>query len=394
MPSSSSSPRGRASSPRSPRRIAILTGGGDCPGLNAVIRAVYKTAENVHGWEVFGVRDGFEGFLAPGGRGIERLDRSRIAGILPEGGTILGASNRLNLFAVQRGRRVVDESRRVPRTLAALGIEGLVLVGGEGTHLAGARLAAMGVPVVGVPKTIDNDLGGTNVTFGFDTAVGIACEALDRLHSTAASHHRVMLLEVMGRHAGWIALHAGLAGGADVILIPEVPFDSQRIAARISSRMRHGRRFSIVIVAEGARRGGGAPVFRTGEGKDPIRDRLGGVSALVAEELGALSGLTVRSTILGHVQRGGSPSAFDRVLATRFGVHAVEALAAGKSGVMVSLQGTSITTVPIGDAVAKLKTVEPGGDLVRAARELGISFGAADGSDDAFVASRRRHGAP
>ncbi len=394
MASPHSRPRARSSRKAAPRRIAILTGGGDCPGLNAVIRAVFKTAENVHGWEVYGVRDGFEGFLVPGGMGITRLERGDIAGILPEGGTILGASNRLNLFAVQRGRRVVDESGRVPRLLGELGISGLVLVGGEGTHLAAARLTAMGVPVVGVPKTIDNDLGGTDVTFGFDTAVGIACEALDRLHSTAASHHRVMLLEVMGRHAGWIALHAGLAGGADVILIPEIPFDSKRIAARITSRMRHGRRFSIVVVAEGAKRGGGAPVFRTGEGKDPIRDRLGGVSALVAEELGALSGLTVRSTILGHVQRGGSPSAFDRVLATRLGVHAVETLAAGKTGVMVSLRGTEISTVPIAEAVATLKTVDPAGAAVRAARELGISFGAADGSDDAFFSSRRSHGAP
>ncbi len=379
---------------KSPRRIAILTGGGDCPGLNAVIRAVVKTAENVHGWEVYGVRDGFEGFLVPGGRGISRLDRRDIAGILPQGGTILGASNRVNLCAIDRGGRLVDESRRVPKLLRSLGITGLVLVGGEGTHLAGKRLAELGVPVVGVPKTIDNDLGGTDVTFGFDTAVNIASEAIDRLHSTAASHHRVMLLEVMGRHAGWIALHAGISGGADVILIPEIPFDAKRIADRISSRMRHGRRFSIVVVAEGATLGGGAPVFRTGKGLDPIRDRLGGVSALVAEELGSISGMSIRSTILGHVQRGGTPTAFDRVLATRFGVHAVETLAAGTSGVMVALSGTEIVTVPIADAVAKLKTVDPSGSAVRAARELGISFGAVDGSDDGYLAKRRMYGAP
>jgi len=377
-----------------PRRIAILTGGGDCPGLNAVIRAVVKTAENVHGFEVYGVRDGFEGFLVPGGRGISRLDRKDIAGILPWGGTILGASNRLNLFAVERRGKTVDESGRVAKTLDELGITGLVLVGGEGTHAAGARLSALGVPIVGVPKTIDNDLGGTDVTFGFDTAVNVASEAIDRLHSTAASHHRVMLLEVMGRHAGWIALHAGIAGGADVILLPEIPFDVARIAARISSRVRHGRRFSIVVVAEGARRGGGTQVFRTGKGDDPIRDRLGGVSQSVAEELVAQSGLSVRTTILGHVQRGGSPTAFDRVLATRFGVHAVDTLAEGRSGVMVALRGTEITTVPIAEAIARLKTVDPEGGLVRAARELGISFGAADGSDDAFLSRRKAHGAP
>ena len=387
-------PRSPAGTSRKPRRIAILTGGGDCPGLNAVIRAVVKTAENVHGWEVYGVRDGFEGFLVPKGRGLVRLDRGDIAGILPQGGTILGASNRLNLLAVERGGKLVDESPRVPKLLRSLGISGLVLVGGEGTHLAGKRLTELGVPIVGVPKTIDNDLGGTDVTFGFDTAVNIASEALDRLHSTAASHHRVMLLEVMGRHAGWIALHAGVSGGADVILLPEIPFDVKRVAERISSRMQHRRRFSIVVVAEGARPGGGDPVFRTGKGLDPIRDRLGGVSALVAEALGQSSGLSVRSTILGHVQRGGTPSAFDRVLATRFGVHAVETLAAGESGVMVALRGTEIVTVPIADAVAKLKTVDPDGAAVRAARQLGISFGASDGSDDAYLARRRALGAP
>ena len=389
-PTRRATPRGS----RSPRKIAILTGGGDCPGLNAVIRAVVKSAENVHGWEVYGVRDGFEGFLLPNGRGISRLDRRDIAGILPQGGTILGASNRVNLFAVERGGTFVDESARVPKLLRSLGITGLVLVGGEGTHLAGKRLAALGVPIVGVPKTIDNDLGGTDVTFGFDTAVNIASEAIDRLHSTAASHHRVMLLEVMGRHAGWIALHAGISGGADVILIPEIPFDARRITDRISSRMRHGRRFSIVVVAEGAKLAGGAPVFRTGKGLDPILDRLGGVSARVAEELGSISGMSIRTTILGHVQRGGTPTAFDRVLATRFGVHAVEALAKGESGVMVSLSGTEIVTVPIADAVATLKTVDPKGSAVRAARELGISFGAVDGSDDAFLTARKAHGAP
>jgi ATP-dependent phosphofructokinase / diphosphate-dependent phosphofructokinase len=386
-------PRSRPSAAM-PRRLAILTGGGDCPGLNAVIRAVVKAAENEHGWEVYGVRDGFEGFLVPGDRGIARLDRGDIAGILPQGGTILGASNRCNLFAVERGGKTIDESRRVPAAMRRLDIDGLILVGGEGTHKAGAELAAMGVPVVGVPKTIDNDLDGTDVTFGFDTAVGVATEAIDRLHSTAASHHRVMLLEVMGRHAGWIALHAGIAGGADAILLPEIPYDPDRIAARIASRVRHGRRFSIVVVAEGAKRGGGDAVYREGKGKDPINDRLGGVSFVVAKELEERAGLSVRNTVLGHVQRGGSPSPADRVLATRFGVHAVRAVVEGRFGCMVSVRGAQITTVPIEAAVARLRTVDPDGDLVRSARELGVTFAAADGSDDMHMASRRRHGAP
>jgi len=380
--------------PPKKRRIAILTGGGDCPGLNAVIRAVVKTAENVYDWEVYGVRDGFEGFLAPKGTGIVRLTRADIAGILPQGGTILGASNQCDILAVKRGAKVRDESPRVPTLLASLGITGLVLVGGEGTHLAGARLIELGVQVIGVPKTIDNDLAGTDFTFGFDTAVGVASEALDRLHSTAASHHRVMLLEVMGRHAGWIALHAGISGGADVILLPEIPYDPARVIARIRSRVAHGRRFSIVVVAEGARRADGAQVFRSGKGADPIRDRLGGVSAQVADELSEGTGLSVRSTILGHVQRGGTPSPFDRVLATRLGSRAVRALAEGESGRMVALRCAEIVTVPFKVAVSRLKTVDPAGDLVRSAREVGISFGAADGSDDPWFLAREHHRAP
>jgi ATP-dependent phosphofructokinase / diphosphate-dependent phosphofructokinase len=376
------------------RRIAILTGGGDCPGLNAVIRAVVKTAENVHGWEVFGVRDGFEGFLMPNGRGVTRVTRADIAGILPQGGTILGASNACDLFAVRRGDKVVDESARVADVLKKHDITGLILVGGEGTHLSGLKLFKAGVPVVGVPKTIDNDLGGTDVTFGFDTAVGVACEAIDRLHSTAASHHRVMCVEVMGRHAGWIALASGIAGGADAILIPEIPYDADRLADRVASRQKHGRRFSIVVVSEGARSPDGDLVFRTGKGRDPIRDRLGGVSLVVADEIAARTAASVRTTVLGHVQRGGSPSAFDRVLATRLAAEAVDLLAKGKLGRMASVSGESITSVPIATAVKKLKTVDPAGEYVRTARCLGISFAAADGGDDDYAKRRALHGAP
>jgi 6-phosphofructokinase 1 len=381
--------------PKATQRIGILTGGGDCPGLNAVLRAVVKTSNNEHGGEVFGVRDGFEGFLVSGDRGVVRLDRRDIAGILPLGGTILGASNRCDIFAVKRGRRVVDESARVPALLRRMRLDALIVVGGEGTHKAALRLRdEHGVNVVGVPKTIDNDLDATDVTFGHDTAVGIASEAIDRLHSTAASHHRVMLLEVMGRHVGWIALHAGLSGGADVILIPELPYDPVRIARKVASRLRHGRRFSIVVVAEGAQRAGGGPVWRRGKGRDPVNDRLGGLSFRVAEELSQRTGLSVRNTVLGHVQRGGSPSPFDRVLATRFGVHAVRCVAQRRFGVMVALHGTEVIDVPIEDAVGRLKTVDPAGDLVRCAREMGVSFAAADGSDDEYDRRRRRHGAP
>jgi 6-phosphofructokinase 1 len=376
------------------RRIAILTGGGDCPGLNAVIRAVVKSAQNVHGWEVYGVRNGFEGFLEP--NGVRPLRRDDIAGILPRGGTIVGASNRCNLFKVPHddGREPTDESGRVPEVLERNGISALVIVGGEGTHASAHRLFEMGVPVVGVPKTIDNDLGGTDVTFGHDSAVEVVADAIDRLHTTAESHHRVMCVEVMGRHAGWIGLHGGLAGGADVILIPEIAYDPDRIAEKVASRVKHGRTFSILVVAEGARRNAVAPVYRKGEGKDPIADRLGGVGERIAEELRARTQLEVRTIVLGHLQRGGSPSPWDRILATRYGVQAVSLIAEEKYGHMASLRGTEMTSVPISEAIGRLKTIDPAGGLVRSARALGVSFAAEDGSDDDFARLRVRHRAP
>ncbi|MFM8387006.1 MAG: 6-phosphofructokinase [Planctomycetia bacterium] len=376
-------------------RILLLTGGGDCPGLNAVLRAVVKTVHNQHGGQVIGVRNGVEGFLAPRDAGFVTVTRDLVSGLLPRGGTILGASNRCDLFAVKGPRgRVRDESARVPRALRRHRAEALVMVGGEGTMGAALRLHRMGVPVVGVPKTIDNDLAATDLTFGFDTAVSIVAEALDRLHTTAESHHRVMCVEVMGRHAGWIALHGGLAGGADVILLPEIPYDLARVARRLQDRARHGRTFSIVVVAEGARPEGGRLTWTRGRGKDPIGDRLGGAGEAVARELARRTGLETRSVVLGHVQRGGTPTAFDRVLATRMGEHAVRLVERRELGRMVSLQGTRMGAVPLEQAVSRLKQVDPGSDTVLAARRIGVSFGAADGGDDAFLARRRRHKAP
>jgi phosphofructokinase-like protein len=377
------------------RRIAVLTGGGDCPGLNAVIRAVVKAAQNVHGWEVWGIRDGLEGFLRPGEEGIRRIERADIAGILPLGGTILGASNRVNLFAVARGKgRPRDESAVVKRRLKDRGISALVVIGGDGTQMAASRLLDEGVPIVSVPKTIDNDLAGTDVTFGHDSAVSVVGDALDRLHTTVQSHHRAMCVEVMGRHSGWIALHGGIAGGADAILIPEIPYDPERILQRIRSRVRVGRRFSIVVVAEGARKGDGRAVYRTGKGRDPILDRLGGVADVVRMELGRGTDLEVRHVVLGHLQRGGSPTPFDRVLATRFGAKAVQMIADGEFGRMASLRGTEIVSTDLKEAIRAPKLVDPAGDLVRMAREIGVSFAAADGADDAFARVRARHGAP
>jgi 6-phosphofructokinase 1 len=377
------------------KRVAMLTGGGDCPGLNAVIRAVVKVAHNVHGWECWGVRNGFEGFLKPPSEGFVHLGRDTVAGLLPRGGTILGASNRCNIFEVRHGKGPPrDESDRVLRALRSRRIDALVVVGGEGTQAAAQRLHEKGVPVVGVPKTIDNDLGGTDVTFGHDSAVSVVADAIDRLHTTAESHHRVMCVEVMGRHTGWIALHGSLAGGADVCLIPEIPYDPDRIAARVESRRRRGRRYSIVTVAEGARRADGALVYRSGKGKDPIRDRLGGLSSHVQAELAERVDLEVRSIVLGHLQRGGSPTPFDRILATRYGIQAVEMVDREEFGRMTALHAGEMSSVPIADAIRTLRTVDPAGEVVTAAREIGISFAAADGADDEYARLRKRHRAP
>lgn len=349
------------------RRTGILTGGGDAPGLNAVIRAAAKRLHR-DGVEVVGFRDGFKG-LVLGQYGI--LDRNAISGILPRGGTILGTSNRDNPFSFQGEDRFDDCLQHVKN----LGVESVIVIGGDGSLAIAVESQARGLNVVGVPKTIDNDLDVTDQTFGFDTAVATATEALDRLHTTAESHHRVMVLEVMGRYAGWIALASGLAGGADAILIPEIPFTYQAVAEKIQHRMAAGKSFSIVVVAEGARTPDGERVVakRVAGSHDPIR--LGGIAHLVGARMEELTGLETRVTILGHVQRGGSPTPFDRILATRYGVAAAELALRHEYGRMVALRGTEILPVSLQEAVGKLRLVPTDGELVATARALGISFG-------------------
>ncbi len=330
-------------------RVGILTGGGDCPGLNAVIRAVVRRGIDTHGMELFGFQYGWAGVLAGDGR---PLDHDATAGILPRGGTILGTS-RTNPYAVGEGEaKVLD-------TLAELGIDALVPIGGEDTLGVARRLSAAGVKLVGVPKTIDNDLAGTDYTFGFQTAVQIACDAIDRLHTTAESHNRVMVLEVMGRHAGWIAVHAGLAGGADAILIPERPFDLDAVCAHLRRRHNRGRTFSIVVVSEGAVPAGAEEALSTHDTTDAFgHARLGGIAVTLEREIERQTGFETRMSILGHVQRGGTPTAYDRVLATRFGVAAIDAVADGAFGKMVALRGTRIERVSLDEALGEPKLVD------------------------------------
>jgi 6-phosphofructokinase 1 len=358
------------------QRIGVLTGGGDCPGINAVIRAVVKTAINEYGWEVLGLEDGFAGLIEPGKARL--LDVADVRGLLPRGGTILGSSNRANPFHYEvetHGQvRVIDVSETVVQRAREYGIAVLIVIGGDGSLRIAYELMQRGLKVVGVPKTIDNDLHGTEVTFGFDTAVNTAMEALDRLHTTAESHHRVMVLEVMGRHAGWIALTAGVAGGADVILLPEIPYRLDAIVDKITQRHQSGAKFSLVVVAEGSAPLGGNAVYRA-ERDIGGMPRLGGIGEMVAAQLKEACHADVRVTVLGHLQRGGSPTAFDRVLATRFGAMAVHLVAQGKVGHMVALHSGCITAVPIGEAVARQKRVPLESDLVRAALGLNICLG-------------------
>ncbi len=334
-------------------RVGVLTGGGDCPGLNAVIRAIVRTGAFDHGFEFVGFRDGWRGPLEAD---TQQLDVQSVRGILPRGGTILGSSrtNPLADSATQDGKTGLQ---RVTENLASLGVDALIAIGGEDTLGVASRLSQAGLKVVGVPKTIDNDLGATDYTFGFDTAVNIATEAIDRLHTTAESHHRALIVEVMGRNAGWIALHAGIAGGANVILIPEYPFDLDEVCEYVRQRF-ETRYAPIVVVAEGAHQKESAQV--DDEKLDSFgHARLGGVGQLLAAEIERRTGKEARATVLGHIQRGGTPTAFDRVLATRFGIHAIRAVADGASGMMVALRGTEIVRVPLIEAVTELKLVPP-----------------------------------
>ena len=360
------------------RTIGIVTGGGDAPGLNAVIRAAVKTAVGEYGLRVVGIEDSFEGLL--GETRVRELKPADVRGLLPRGGTILGTRN--------RGRFVVrqeDGSDAKPdevygeavENLSRLGIDALVVVGGEGTLAIAHEFDRRGLPVVGVPKTIDNDLAATELTFGFMTALDIATEALDRLHTTAESHDRAMVLEVMGRHAGWIALHSGVSGGADVILIPEIPFSMGKVAEKVRQRDDCDAQFSIIVVAEGAKEVEGREVYQDA-GDRQSAPRLGGIGHHLAHELTERTGKESRCVVLGHLQRGGSPNAFDRMLATNFGSAAVRALARGKRGVMVALHAANVRTVPLAEAVANIKTVPPESQLVRTARDVGVSFGAPD----------------
>jgi ATP-dependent phosphofructokinase / diphosphate-dependent phosphofructokinase len=330
-------------------RVGVLTGGGDCPGLNAVIRAVVRRGVRDHGFDFVGFRDGWRGPLE--GLTME-LGIEQCRGILPRGGTILGSS-RTNPFKIDNGVEQIKDN------LAANGVDALVAIGGEDTLGVATKLAELGVAVVGVPKTIDNDLSGTDFTFGFDTAVNIATEAIDRLHTTAESHHRVLVVEVMGRHAGWIALHSGIAGGASAVLIPEQPFDIEQLCAHVETRFQ--TQFApIIVVSEGAVPvAGGEMTLVSGE-KDAFGHvRLGGIGDLIAHEIEQRTGKEARAVVLGHVQRGGTPTAFDRWLATRFGLHAIDAVADGDFGQMVALRGKDIVRVPLSEGTAVLKTVSP-----------------------------------
>lgn len=359
------------------KKIGVLTGGGDCPGLNAVIRGVVKASISHYNMEVIGIEDGYEGLIE---KRIVPMDWKKVSGILTQGGTILGTSNIANPFRwpVKNSSgetSFTDVSAQVAEYVKELDLENIVCIGGDGTMAIAQKLSQKGIRLIGVPKTIDNDIWGTDITFGFDSAVAAATDGIDRIHSTAMSHHRVMVVEVMGRYAGWLTLQAGIAGGGDVILIPEIPYDMDRICRFVKKRSKEGRRFSIVVVSEGAKPiGGDITVQRVvKESTDPIR--LGGIGHKIAEDIEERTGLESRVTVLGHLQRGGTPTAFDRVLATRFGVKAAELCHNGVGGVMVAVRGSDIVAVPLSDIGGKTRLVDPSNPLVEVAIQTGACLG-------------------
>jgi 6-phosphofructokinase 1 len=357
------------------KQIGVVTGGGDAPGLNAVIRAIVRTAVGEFGMKVVGIEESFEGLLGEGK--TMKLTTKAVSGLLPRGGTILGTRNTGSFCKFVDGVVVYPEEivRESIENLKRLEIEALIVLGGEGTLAIAQEFHKRGFPVIGVPKTIDNDLAATELTFGFMTAIDIATEALDRLHTTAASHDRVMILEVMGRHTGWIALHAGLAGSADIILIPEIPFSFETMAQKVRAREKSGSRFTNIVVAEGAIEVGKSEIYKD-YGDSRSAPRLGGVGDYVRQRIEEITGKEARCVVLGHLQRGGSPNAFDRMLATNFGACATRSLYDGEKGKMVALQANNIVTVPLSEAIANIKTVSADGQLIRTARDIGISFAA------------------
>ena len=358
------------------RRIAILTGGGDCPGINAVIRAVTKRALIELDMEVLGFEDGYHGIV---NKRYRKLTYEDVSGILTLGGTILGTSKIANPYRYysvgSNPKEFGDMSKGVIENIRSVGIECLVVIGGDGTLGIASRLFEDGIPIVGIPKTIDNDIRETEVTFGFDTAVQIAADGIDRLHTTAQSHHRIMIVEVMGHNAGWIAVHAGIASGGDVILIPEIPYDIESVSEYVRQRNSKGKRFSIVIVAEGAKPVGGDVVIRrlVKESLDPVR--LGGIGFFLGEQIERLTGLETRTVVMGHLLRGGTPTAYDRVLATRFGAEAVSLIKKGKFGYMVGVQRGSLVHIPIGKVAKGPRLIQPTDPLLEAARFVGTCFG-------------------
>ena len=356
--------------------IGVMTGGGDCPGLNAVVRAVTKTAVNKYGLTVVGIYDGFLGLIE---KRMHLLRYDDVSNILTQGGTILGTSNKANPskfpVSINGKKSLTDVRDNCVRHADEMGLDAIVAIGGDGTMCGAASLAEKGLNFVGVPKTIDNDLAGTEVTFGFNTAVVTATEAIDKVHTTASSHHRVMIVEVMGRYAGWIALHAGVASGSDVILIPEIPYKLNSICDFVTQRSRRGKRFSIITVAEGAKEKGGRMTVQKVIKDSPDPLRLGGIAHKLAYQIEEETKLECRAVVLGHVQRGGTPSAFDRTLASNFGYYAVEMLMAGKKNRMVARRRGETSSVPLSEIAGKIRTVPPDHQLVEMARAVGTSFG-------------------